>query len=115
MKGALALLRVVAVATAICVFGLLLVPSSVWTKPAVDDVYRGFDPSFLYIDPKGDGNSVGIITATDGSMQIEATPFSDPTVQLTTSPLSFSAAFRFRVLSAQGLATPLRVCLSNPV
>src|SRR5690242_16731132 len=108
-------LEVGALVVSAAAIALVLTPTGNWTKPSIDDRYHGFDSNLVYADAQGAGRTPGMLTMTQNSLQLQAVPFSDPTVQLITSPRSFSVAMGLRILDAQGAGVPLQLCLWNPV
>jgi len=70
-------------AVAVLMLALTLTPAEVWHAPAVDAVYKGFDPSLQYATG-GDGGSVSISHA---AVDLTAPAGSQPTINLATTPL----------------------------
>lgn len=92
------ILNVTLVTVAVSMLALVLVPVRFWNHPTNDAVWHGFDPNFVYMNPRGDGSTDGTIAMSSQSVTLVAKPGSEPIVDLVTSPLSFGASMDMRVL-----------------
>src|SRR4030042_1299300 len=103
------------VAVALLMLALMLVPASVWHSPENDAVYRGFDPSLIYVDERGFALADGDVDISSESLRFTALPNSRPTVHLATSPFELlQAAMDVRILESEHGGTPLRVGIWSP-
>src|SRR5438067_3203760 len=68
-------------ALALLMVALTLTPASVWRSPVNDAEYHGFDSNLIYVDRGGSGT----VTVSHDSIDIAASPGSNPTVNLATS------------------------------
>jgi FkbM family methyltransferase len=102
------------VAVAVCMVALVLVPARIWHHPANDAVYHGFDPNFVYVNPRGDGSTDGTIAMSSRSLTLTSPPGSQPVVDLVTSPLSFGASMDLSVLAPATNAGSLSLGLWTP-
>jgi Gpi18-like mannosyltransferase len=108
------LLSALAVVLAVLIVALILVPVHVWRQPAVDAVYSGFDPNLMYVSPSGPAPKAGDVVMSPNELRIVAVPDSHPTVDLVTTPLSFSTSFDVEIAAEPAGSVPLRVELWSP-
>ena len=109
------LLAFAPVAVALLMLALMLVPASVWHSPENDAVYRGFDPSLIYVDERGFALADGDVDISSESLRFTALPNSRPTVHLATSPFELlQAAMDVRILESEQGGAPLRVGIWSP-
>lgn len=106
-RAALLLGGVLALAT-------ILVPSWVWSAPAIDGVYTGFDEVLMAADPRGLGDADGSVVMEDDQLVMLAPPSSQPTVHLTTGPLSSVTDFTFIVVEPGEVGDALRLDVWSP-
>lgn len=99
---------IAAVAFLIAVF--TLIPAELWTHPAVDQQYSGFDPKLVYAN-NGDGSSA----VTHDAVTLESRPDANPVVTLITTPMQrISVSLTATVADDQGASEPLRLGLWSP-
>src|ERR1700680_4965430 len=108
------LISAAAVVLAVLIVTLILTPVGVWRHPAKDAIYHGFDSNLLYISPSGLAASPGGIKVNSNELTVDATAGSHPTVDLLTTPLSFSTSFDAEVVTEAPLTVPLRIELWSP-
>ena len=109
-----AAVSVLAVALAVLVIGLILIPARAWHHPTTDACYTGFDPNLMYLSPAGPAPNAGQIEMSRDRLGIVATSGSRPTVDLVTTPLSFATSFDVVVNQAPAGSVPLRVEVWSP-
>jgi hypothetical protein len=104
-----------AVTVALMIVALISVPAELWRQPENDAIYMGFDRSLMYVDENGGYPERGIIEVNQNSLRLTALPNSQPTVHLSTTPLSkFVARMHVRILEAQHDDTPFRIGIWTP-
>jgi len=99
---------------AVAIVALVATPAGVWRRPAIDSVYRGFDPNLMFVSLTGPTDHPGSVAVSPRLLTIAASAGSHPTIHLITTPLSYNAAFDVAVASASSDAIPLRVGLWSP-
>jgi hypothetical protein len=99
---------------ALAILGVILIPAGVWHQPAIDAVYKGFDPNLVFVSPSGPDKVSGDITMSSDELTIAARPGSHPTVHLLTAPLSFTASFDAEILSEPTSSIPLQIEVWSP-
>jgi Gpi18-like mannosyltransferase len=88
-----------------------LLPAGVWTAPANDAVYSGFDPNLIYTSNGGDGS----VSVSRSSIDLQAPPTSVPAVLLATTLLpKLRTSVDVSVLSNAGAAEPFRIGVWSP-
>jgi hypothetical protein len=87
-------------AIALAMAALVLTPVRLWHHAQNEATYSGFDRNLIYANPRGNGTTDGEIATSPGSIRLTAASRSDPTVDLVTSPLGFSASLDVRILEA---------------
>jgi len=98
-------------AVAALMLGLTVTPAEIWNHPAIDAVYKGFDPNLVYAN--GGGSSV-VRVSTD-AIDITATPNSQPRVNLATTSLkTLNASLDLLVIENNGASEPFRIGVLSP-
>lgn len=89
---------------------VICVPSEIWTHPANDAVYHGFDSNVMYANA-----DTGQVQIANAVVDITAPPFAEPSMNLATSPMpKLTASVDVVVLSNQGADEPLRLGIWCP-
>lgn len=100
---------------ALLMLALMIIPAEFWRRPGIDAIYRGFDPSLVYVDDKGEGSGPGVVEIFPTAVRLTALPHSKPRIHLVTTPLrNFSAQMRVRILDDQRDSMPFRVGIWTP-
>ena len=103
-----------AVVVACAIAGLLLIPVGAWHQPQTDASYSGFDPNLIYVSTAGPASKAGEIDVSNDMLKLRALAGSRPTVDLVSTPLSFSTSFDVTVGAAPAGSVPLRIELWSP-
>jgi hypothetical protein len=98
-------------AIALMMLALTLMPAAVWRAPVNDAEYHGFDSNLIYVDRGGAGG----VNVSHDSIDMTAPPGTNPTVNLTTSPMpKLQASADIAILANAGTAEPFRIGLWSP-
>jgi hypothetical protein len=88
-----------------------LVPAGLWTAPANDAVYSGFDPDLIYASNGGEGS----VRVSRSSIDVEAPPTSVPAVLLATTLLpKLRTSVDVSVLDNVAATEPFRIGVWSP-
>src|SRR5713101_3090372 len=98
-------------AVAALMLGLTVAPAEIWNHPAIDAVYKGFDPNLVYAN----GGGSKVVRVSTDAIDITATPNSQPRVNLATTSLkTLNASLDLLVIENKGASEPFRIGVLSP-